>query len=133
MGRRRADYDPSLLFTLHVRLSGGLAIIKAWEAPYSSQTYSTHTKLDCELRWHPKGAPSGGETIFARGDTYCGIPGHHTLDGSAAKECVLSLFALKPGDTDSDYFEGYSNTQLEWVTAHGEELSMVAEDRYGAP
>lgn len=41
------------------------------------------------------------------------------------------LFALKPGDTDSDFFADYTPEQLDWVTANGEELSLIALDRYG--
>ena len=120
--------DPAFLFELRVpgQYQGDKTIIiRAWEGePFACGP--NHTRLDCELR-------QGGKIIFPRGATWCGIPGHQTIDGPMARETVLSLFAMKPGDTDRDYFSAYTPEQLEWAVANGEHLSMVAEDRYGAP
>ncbi len=38
-----------------------------------------------------------------------------------------------PGDTDAEFFEGYTPEQLEWVTTHGEELDCIKHDRYCDP
>lgn len=126
----RSDYDPSKLFTLHVKLSDGTAIMTAWDA---GMMPPNHTKLDCELRWKPKtaGRHDKSEVIFPRGATYCGVPGHQTIDGKAARELVCSLFAMKSGDTDPDYFESYTDRQMEWADRYGEELSLEAFARYG--
>jgi hypothetical protein len=113
--------DPSHLFTLRVKLGGGIATIHAYEA---GRTGPHHTKVELELR-------HGGETIFPRAGSYVGIPGHETIDGDGAKRCALGLFALKPGDTDAEFFERYTPEQLEFVRTWGEELSMIAEERYG--
>lgn len=123
----RAKYDPAKLFTLKVKLSGGTAIMTAWDA---GMMPPNHTKLDCELRWKPKGAKVS-ELLFPRGATWCGIPGHQTVDGDDAKECVMSLFAMKSGDTDPDYFESYTDEQMNWADTYGEELSLEAMGRYG--
>ncbi len=109
-----------LLFTLRVRLSGGTAVIKAYDAGFRPPN---HTRLDCELRWN-------GKIVFPVGATYCGIPGQYSIDGINAKECVMDLFCLKPGDTDSEYFESYTPEQLAWVEEHGEELSCERQARY---
>jgi hypothetical protein len=48
-----------------------------------------------------------------------------------SKECtnhLLSFISLKPGDTDEDWFNSYTSEQLEFVTKHGEELSILAHD-----
>jgi hypothetical protein len=52
------------------------------------------------------------------------------MDGDGAKELVSSLIAMKPGDTDKEYFDNYTSEQLEWARQNGEYLSMLAEDRY---
>ncbi len=114
--------DPSFLFTLRFRLSGGMATITAWEDA-TIHYGATHTRIDTRLMFN-------GKEIFARGQTWCGIPGHSSLDGVSARECVTSLFCLRPGDTDSDYFEHYTAEQLEWVAAHAEELDLARECRY---
>lgn len=124
-----APADYSRLFQLRVKLRDGTAIMTAWEGGFMQPN---HTRLDCELRWKPVGTGKRpAEIIFPRGATWCGIPGHQTIDGDDAKESVMSLFAMKPGDTDSDYFEVYTERQLEWVSTYGEELSCEAMGRYG--
>jgi hypothetical protein len=112
--------DPSFLFTLRFRLSGGTLTIKAWEGP-SVGPY--HTRIDVEASW-------GGFKLFPRGATYCGLPRFYSLDGANAKELVGSLLAMKPGDTDSEYFASYTPEQLAWAEQYSEELSCEVQARY---
>ena len=109
------------LFTLRVRVGRGepFVIIRAFKAPY---TYSPtgHTRIDVEVR-------HGGRAVFRRGDTWCAVPCGTTTDGIAAKELVMALVAMKPGDTDSDYFAGYSAEQLAWAEKYGE---AIDSERY---
>lgn len=123
--------DPSHLFTLRFRLSGGLATLTAWETvrrkPNGEPIYNgSHIGLDAELRWKPTGAPS--RTIFPRGATYCGVPAHQSIDGDSARALVCSLFAMRPGDTDSEYFESYTQEQLDWASRFGDELALASDD-----
>lgn len=106
----------SHLFKLRFRLSSGLVTITAWEG--------TGFDIDCELR-------QGGKVIFARGDTWCAMPG--CIDGIEAKELVTSCFTIKPGDTDPEYFASYTPDQLAWVTRNGEELDVLKQDRWCDP
>ena len=78
-------------------------------------------KLTCEVK-------HGSEVIFPAGQLYCAL--HGTSDGIEAKELVMSLVAMRPGDTDADYFADYTPDQLAWATEHGETLSMERERRY---
>jgi hypothetical protein len=59
-----------------------------------------------------------------------GIPSHASIDGTYAKEAVVSAVAMKPGDTDREYFEKYTKLQLAWATAFGEQLDMEKQNRY---
>ncbi len=115
------------LFTLRLTISGGCRVtIRAFEGPHDGRN---HTTLFCEL-W--KGSiRRGARPLFNREQFTVGIPGHQTIDGDYAKAAVLSLFALKPGDTDSDFFADYSEAQLSFVECHGEEIAMIQFDRYG--
>jgi hypothetical protein len=118
------------LFTLRYRLSTGWVTIQAWESRVDEYGHS-HTLLDTRMIFRPTGKQSS--VVFNKGDTWCGIPSHQSIDGDNAKECVTSLFTMKPGDTDDDYFAAYTPEQLEWVEANAEELGMLKEERYGEP
>lgn len=82
-----------------------------------------HCRIDVEV-WH------AGVCVFPRGATYCAVPRGTTIDGVDAKELVLSLVAMKPGDTDDEYFEHYTPEQLAFAEAYGEEIGMVREERF---
>lgn len=114
--------DPSFLFTLRVPTSKGMVVIYAYESTRARSQYG-HTYIDTFVRLN-------SETVFKRGDTYCGIPAGTSIDGISAKEAVLSLIAMKPGDTERDYFESYTPEQLTFAESLGEELSAIREMRY---
>jgi hypothetical protein len=108
------------LFTLRVKLRKDepVVVIRAWQGSFQAPN---HTRIDCELR-------QGGKVIFARGATWCATPG--CVDGIEARELVMSLLAMRPGDTDEEYFAGYTPEQLEWVERNGESLGCERECRY---
>lgn len=50
-------------------------------------------------------------------------------DGDHAVLGLLGFLTLKPGDTDSEYFEGYTADQLDWAKSSDcEELSYLVYD-----
>jgi hypothetical protein len=116
------------LFTLRVRLSRGYATIHVFDGG----KYDTEPRLGVGADRIDVVVRHEGKTIFPRGATWCGTPrcGGMTLDGNEAKELVLSLVAMKPGDTDDDYFASYTPEQLSWCQEFGEELSAEREWRY---
>lgn len=121
--------DPAFLFELRIPIWGNLFMVRAYEAPIDEQRYrftTGHTTLHLQASFQ-------GQELWKRGSTSVGIPAHQCIDGKEAKECALSLFALKPGDTDEEFFAEYTPEQLAFVENHGETISMIAEDRYGAP
>lgn len=112
--------DP--LFIIRGRLSdGSWFAIRAYEGPWQSPN---HTRLFCELR-------TKAGVLFPRSDFYVGIPSGECIDSRSAKRGVMSLFCIRPSDTDSEFFEGYTDEQLSWVVANGEELSMLKDARFG--
>lgn len=113
------------LFELRVNLGhygkpAKLAIIRAFEdnaRPYGP----SHTALRLELQFE-------GKLVFSAGRI--GIPGHESIDGKSAMEGALSLFAMKPGDTDDEFFADYTEAQLDFVQSYGEEIGMIREQRF---
>lgn len=115
--------DLSHLFTLRVkvRTDRPTIIIHAFDANMTDST--GHSRIDVEVRM-------GGKVVFPRGATYCGMSRGTCLDGIAAKEAVLALVAMRPGDTDDDYFDSYTPEQLAFAGEYGEDLECEREYRY---
>ena len=119
--------DPSHLFTLLVRVTDphdGYSFIRinAFDALRPSMG-PNHNAIEVEV-CHK------GKVIFPRGQLHCGLPANHATDGKHAKELVMSLVAMAPGDTDPDYFANYTTAQLCWVNRYAEHIGMVREDRF---
>ena len=53
------------------------------------------------------------------------------IDSDGAVRGVMGFLTLRPGDTDSDYFEGYSKEQFAFCTHHAEALSLEVTNRFG--
>ncbi|MCC6812141.1 MAG: hypothetical protein IT381_32270 [Deltaproteobacteria bacterium] len=76
----------------------------------------------------------GRRVIFARGQLWVGSPVRgfrDGLDGREARDAVISLVGMAPGDTDRDYFDGYTAEQRGWATENGERISLERSLRYG--
>ena len=61
------------------------------------------------------------------------VPGHkedHHTQIQAVK-AALDFASLKPGDTDNEYFDGYTEDQLAWVEQYGDDLSILSEEYRG--
>jgi hypothetical protein len=112
------------LFQLRVKTRTDRApiIITAFDANRTDPN-TGHIFIDVEVK-------QAGDTIFKRGDTYCAVSRWMSIDGIEAKELVLSLVAMQPGDTDSEFFANYSERQLEWARENGEALDCEREFRY---
>lgn len=113
------------LFTLRVQAFKGESaiVIHAFDANHTDPQ-TGHMRIDVEVR-------QGGKVIFPRGATYCAVNRWTAIDSKAAKSLALSLVAMKPGDTDIEYFNGYTTEQLEWAEKYGDHLSIEREARYG--
>lgn len=112
----------SKLFMLRIRTSQGLVTIHAFDDNHTDPS-TGHMRIDVEIKL-------AGEVIFARGDTYCAVNRWTAIDSYSAKELVLSLASMKPGDTDAEYFAKYTPRQLEFANALGDEISLERARRY---
>lgn len=113
------------VFTLRVLalLSEPTIIVHAFDAGFQAPN---HNRLDVEVR-------QGGKVIFERGTLCCGLTQNYAVDSIHAKELVLSLVGMKPGDTDEEYFAAYTSAQREWAERYGEWISCERETRYCDP
>lgn len=117
----RLSDQHDFLFTL--RPVKGVTV-HAFDANYRDNT--GHRRIDVEVH-------ADGKVVFPRGATWCSVPRGCTVDGVDARELVLSLVAMKPGDTDADYFESYTEAQLSFADTYGEAIDYVRQLRYCDP
>lgn len=65
-----------------------------------------------------------GDTVFEGADY--AVPG--IIDDDECLRGLLGFLTLKPGDTDSEYFDKYTPEQMAWVELNAENLSMYGFD-----
>jgi hypothetical protein len=116
--------DPA--FTLRVRPFRSAAdaraiMIRAYDDLVPGWDSAGRVRLTVEVR-------HGGEVIFPKGQLTCAL--HAESDGIKAKELVMGLVAMKPGDTDRDYFADYTPAQLAWCEQYGEAIDLERMVRY---
>lgn len=129
--------DPRWLFCLRLPVYGyslGGEVIRktlaltAWES--EKQPSLHHTQIDIRARLITFTKWSFGshsaekktvQTIFRKGETYYGINQFHSLDGKAAKRSAIELILHDP----------LTKQQKAFVAEYGDELTMLAMDRYG--
>ena len=69
-------------------------------------------------------------TVLFDGEDF-GCSPLHCIDSDQAVASVMVFLTLRPGDTDAEYFEGYTKRQLEFCSQHAEALSACVTDRFG--
>jgi len=52
----------------------------------------------------------------------------HATDSDESVVALMGFLTLRPGDTDSEYFESYTPEQLEWAETEAEELSCAVTE-----
>ena len=72
---------------------------------------------------------SEGKTIF-EGDDF-GCSPFDAIDSDGAIADLMGFLTLRPGDTDSEYFDNYTAEQLAFCSAHAEALSCEVYSRFG--
>lgn len=73
----------------------------------------------------------GGETVFECLTAKDAVYGHHSVDGDEAVKNVMGWLTLRPGDTDADYFTGYTEPQKRFAEEHAEALHGEVVARFG--
>ena len=68
-------------------------------------------------------------TVLFEGEDF-GCSSLHAVDSDATITAIMSFLTLRPGDTDRDYFAGYTQAQLDYCAQHAEALSCEVEHRF---
>jgi len=105
--RFQTDYEE-----LNVEVPGLGTRVRIWEREgYRLEIYDTHNETSSH--WTVAGVLyDNGRKIFDKAPI--DISKIYAVDEERVIPHVLSWFTLKPGDTDADYFNGYTKEQLEW-------------------
>lgn len=123
------------LFSLRLNLGDGsrllvtgfdMAQFRADGTPIYGGTHHAITWAATHVR-----ADGTREVVWQACQSYLGIPGHQSIDGDDAKEGVLHSLSMKPGDTDADFFEGWTEAQIAFGETYGETIALISEERYG--
>lgn len=83
-------------------------------------------KIGYRLRQHDH-----GRTVVLFEGSDIGNSPMYCIDSDRTVAAVLVLLTLKPGDTDSEYFEHYTAAQLEFCDTHAEALELESIRRFG--
>ena len=75
-------------------------------------------------------AIDGKRVVVFEGADFCGSP-LHADDSDETVKSLLHFLTLRPGDTDSEYFQDYTAEQVVWCTQHAEGLSCAVYARFG--
>ena len=68
-------------------------------------------------------------TLLFQGEDFRPSP-MHSIDGDDAVKALMGFLTLRPGDTDSEYFDGYTPEQLDYCSSHAELLSYAVIKRF---
>ncbi len=67
------------------------------------------------------------EQLIFQGESFGSSP-CHSIDGGNTIGALLTFLSLRPGDTDSEYFDRYTSDQLAWAEEYGETVSWIAAE-----
>jgi hypothetical protein len=68
-----------------------------------------------------------GVGVIFKGESFGASP-LYPIDSEETVRTLLGFLSLRPGDTDPDYFDGYTPDQLAFAQRHGEALSLYTLD-----
>ena len=71
-----------------------------------------------------------GEVLFTGEDFSCSPM--HCIDSDACVNSLMTFLCLSPGDTDAEYFAGYTEAQLDFARVDAPNLRAYLTDRCGA-
>lgn len=94
-----------------------LRLFDTFTTDYLGKSRLAYELRDSQFSDHPR------EPIF-QGDDFCASP-MHAIDSLDTVAGLLAFLSLRPGDTDSEYFDSYTPRQLTWCAERAEYLSCL--------
>ena len=70
-----------------------------------------------------------GRKILFEGDDFGPSP-LYAVDSDASVAALMEFLTLRPGDTDAEYFAGYTDVQRKFCEEHAEALGFEASQRF---
>jgi len=125
-------YAKELIRTVHFRpyLKGKGPTFKLVVYDLNSTDHMGKNELGyCLTQREPGGRKS--QVVFEGSDFACSPL--HGVDEDATVKALMGFLTLRPGDTDKEYFDKYTEAQLEFASAHSESLWCAVETRFGRP
>lgn len=86
-------------------LTEGSIELTTWD---TGTTRNGRTYITYEMKWN-------GKPVFHSDDF--GVSPYASIDSDATLISLMSFLSMRPGDTDADYFDSYSERQLEWANS----------------
>ncbi len=119
-------------FRPYLKGKGPVFLLKTWD---TGRMIDNKCRLGYRLSiGHAKdqnalGNPAVWNVLFEGEDFGCSPL--DAIDSDAAVASLMSFLTLRPGDTDSEYFEAYTPEQMEYCQQHAEALACNVSDRFG--
>lgn len=87
--------------------------------------------LGYEFRQHTAKSGRHADTIVLfTGEDFCCSP-LYAIDSDRCLATLLGFLTLRPGDTDTEYFDTYTAAQLAYCAEHAESLGAEVIARFG--
>lgn len=103
-------------------------LLEMWEAPAVRRHLMSQSPMGYRLREVAPGTdPDESTDIVFEAEDY-GCSPMHAIDGPECVIALLGFLTLRPGDTDKDYFNAYTERQLRFADEHGDALGMYGMD-----
>jgi hypothetical protein len=126
----RAHSDPNFLrrviFTPYLRGKGPRFVLDTWDGGGYYRGGPQH-RIRYALTERTPGAKPA--VLFEGADFGCSPL--DSIDGDGCIRALMGFLTLKKGDTDADYFEKYTERQLQFTREHAEALSCEVAVRFG--
>lgn len=72
----------------------------------------------------------GKSVMLFEGNDFGSSPLHGT-DSDESVSALMGFLTVRPGDTDAEYFDSYTQEQLAYCDEHAESLGLAVCDRFG--
>lgn len=72
---------------------------------------------------------NGKRSVLFEGEDFGRSP-MHAIDSDVCVAALMGFLTLRPGDTDAEYFDGYTDAQRDFAAAYAEALSAEVSFRF---
>lgn len=110
-------------FAPYVEGKGPVFTLNLWDTGRVEQRFFTKCILAYRLDMR---APDGTNTTLFEGEDYHCAPSD-PIDSDRAVAGIMGFLTLRPGDTDEEYFENYTEAQRDYCEQYAESLSCEVE------